>query len=125
MRSDQLVTCEQVADELSGAADGAVSLSAPARAHVAHCLRCQAEAVQYRKLLRALRGLRDQLAEPAPGLLAELLDALEPGDRGAVRSRLSGRRAAYVGGLAAATAAGVGGVIVLASRTRRRLPLAG
>jgi uncharacterized membrane protein YccC len=125
VRSDQLVTCEQVADELSGAADGTVSLSASARRHVETCLRCQAEAAQYRKLLRALRGLRGQLVEPAPGLLAELLDSLESGDRRAVRSRLTGRRAAYVGGLAAATAAGVGGALVLASRTRRRLPLAG
>jgi hypothetical protein len=38
---------------------------------------------------------------------------------------LSGRRVAYVGGIAAATAAGVGGAIVIATRTRRRLPMAG
>jgi hypothetical protein len=31
---------------------------------------------------------------------------------------VAGRRAAYLGGLAAATAAGVGGVLVLATRRR-------
>ena len=44
-----------------------------------------------------------------------------------VRATLTGRRAAYLGGIAAATAAaGAGAAIVLVSRGRRgRLPLAG
>jgi hypothetical protein len=37
---------------------------------------------------------------------------------------LDGRKVAYLGGLAAATAAGVGGAIVIASRSKRRLRLA-
>jgi len=116
-------TCVEVAEQLSAATDGALSLPAPARRHVEHCLRCQAEAAQYRRLLRLLRSMRAETVTPAPGLLDGLLDALDgPVAR---RGGLTGRRAAYVGGLAAATAAGVGGVIVLASRTRRRLPLAG
>ena len=59
---------------------------------------------------------------------AEPEDALPAGrgERSAVRSLLTGRRAAYVGGLAAATAAGAAGAIVIAARSRKgRLPLAG
>lgn len=120
--------CEQVADSLAEVADGTVLLPADAREHVEHCLRCQAELVQYRKLLRALRSLRTDLLEPAPGYLPELLAMLEAeSERWSTRMLLSGRRSAYLRGLAAAaTAAGVGGAIVLASRTRRpRFPLAG
>lgn len=118
--------CAEVADLLSDAAEGNVVLAAPARLHVEHCLRCQAEVVQYRRVLRAMRAMRTDVLDPAPGLLAEVLSALEQaGERRALRSLLHGRRVAYVGGIAAATAAGVGGAIVIASRTRRRLPLAG
>jgi hypothetical protein len=118
--------CEQVAERLSDAADGTVLLDAPARAHVDQCLRCQAEVVQYRKLLRALRSMRTEVLEPAPGLLPEVLAGLEEAvERRALKNLLRGRRVAYVGGLAAATAAGAAGAIVLATRARRRMPLAG
>jgi hypothetical protein len=115
-----------LAESLSDAADGALLLDASARAHVEQCLRCQAELVQYRKLLRALRAMRTEVLEPAPGLLPEVLAGLEEAaERGALRSLLRGRRVAYVGGIAAATAAGAAGAIVLATRARRRMPLAG
>ena len=83
--------------------------------------------MQYRRVLRALRTLRSEVLEPAPGVLAEILANLEEaGERSAVRSMLPRHRVAYVGGLAAATAAGAAGAIVIAARTRRtRLPLAG
>jgi 3-methyladenine DNA glycosylase/8-oxoguanine DNA glycosylase len=123
VRSEAELTCAEVAEQLSAAPDGTLSLDPAARRHVEHCLRCQAEAAQYRRLLRMLRSMRAEPARPAPGLLGDLLDALDGSS--ARRSGLTGRRAAYVGGLAAATAAGVGGAIVLANRTRRRLPLAG
>ena len=56
-------------------------------------------------------------------LVASLVFA---GDRAAVRGALSGRRVVYVGGIAAATAAGAGAAVVLVVRGRRaRLPLAG
>jgi hypothetical protein len=113
------VQCEAVAELLAEAADGSVLLDRTARRHIDTCLRCQAEMVQYRKLLRALRNLRTEVLEPAPGLLADILAALEEaGERHAVRSLLRGRRIAYVGGIAAATAAGAG-AILLASRSRR------
>ena len=118
--------CAEVADQLSDAAGGTVLLAAPARLHIEHCLRCQAELVQYRRVLRALRAMRTDVLEPAPGLLPEVLAALEQaGERRALRSLLGGRRVAYAGGIAVATAAGVAGALVLASRNRRRLPLAG
>jgi hypothetical protein len=118
--------CEQLTESLSDAADGLLVLDGASRDHVEQCLRCQAELVQYKKLLRALHALRTEVLAPAPGLLPDILAHLEEaGERSAVRSMISGRRAAYLGGIAAATAAGAAGAIVLASRTRRRVSLAG
>jgi hypothetical protein len=112
--------CADLTDALAGAVDGETHLGRAERRHVERCLRCQAEIVQYRKLLRAMRSLRTDVLEPAPGLLADILATLEEaGERQAVRSLLSGRRIAYLGGLAAATAAGAAGAIVFATRTRR------
>jgi hypothetical protein len=118
--------CEEIAGLLPGVADGTSELGDAARWHVERCLRCQAELVQYRKLLRALRTLRTEVLDPAPGLLSDILATVsEAGERHAVRQLLSGRRVAYVGGIAAATAAGAAGAVVLASMTRRsRLRLA-
>jgi hypothetical protein len=112
--------CEDVADELSAAADGSVLLGRNERRHVEQCLRCQAELVQYRKVLRAMRAMRTDVLEPAPGLLAEVLANLEEaGERRAIRSMIQGHKAAYLGGLAAATAAGAAGAIVFATRVRK------
>jgi hypothetical protein len=112
--------CEVVVDLLSDVADGSVVLDRASRRHVDSCLRCQAELVQYRKLLRALHNLRTEVLEPAPGLLADILASLEEaGERHAVRSLLRGRRIAYVSGIAAATAAAGAGAILLANRTRK------
>jgi hypothetical protein len=119
--------CEDLTEPLAQSVDGTVPLDSVVRTHVEHCLRCQAELVQYRRLLKAMRALRTELLEPTPGLLADILATIEEaGERHAIRSLLSGRRAAYLGGLAAATAAGAAGAIVLATRSKRsRLPLAG
>ena len=112
--------CDDVADDLAAAADGSVLLGRAERRHVESCLRCQAELVQYRKVLRAMRALRTEVLEPAPGLLADVLANLEAsGERRAIRSMIQGRKAAYLGGLAAATAAGAAGAIVYASRVRK------
>ena len=126
MRSE-VSACDEVSARLSDVAEGVASLDAASRAHVDRCLRCQAELVQYRKLLRALHALRVQVIEPAPGLLPDILAAIEEaGERRALRELLDGHRVAYLGGLAAAaTAAGVGGALVIANRSRRRLRLAG
>ena len=121
------VPCEALRPVLAGVIDGSAKLDRAERRHVDQCLRCQAEVAQYRRLLRAMHNLRVDVLEPSPGLLADLLSSLEEaGERQAVRSLLSGRRAAYLGGIAAATAAGAAGAMVFASRSRRsRWPLAG
>jgi hypothetical protein len=120
------VRCDQVASALGEAASGRTLLDGDQRAHVEHCLRCQAEMVQYRKLLRALRTLRTEVLEPAPGAITDVLAAVEQlAEHGAVVGMLRGRRVVYVGGLAAAaTAAAAGGALVLANRTRRRIRIA-
>jgi hypothetical protein len=116
-----VITCESIAEQLprlveDGGADASIAQ------HVEGCLRCQAELVQYRKLLRSLHQLRTEVLEPAPGTLTSILAGLEAaGERRAVRSLLTGRRAAYVGGIAVATAAaGAAGALVLANRARRK-----
>jgi hypothetical protein len=112
--------CEDMVEALAATAEGDTRLGRAERRHVERCLRCQAEIVQYRKLLRVMRTLRTDVLEPAPGLLSDILANLEAaGERHAIRSMLSGRRIAYLGGLAAATAAGAAGAIVYATRTRR------
>lgn len=113
--------CDQLADQLAAVAGGDATLEDPAaRRHVERCLRCQADLVQYRKLLRALRNLRTEVLEPRPGLLPEILANLEAaGERRALRSMLTGRRLAYAGGIAAATAAGAAGMLLYATRAKR------
>lgn len=128
-RANRRLTCEDVAAALPAIVDGNERADRRVQHHVATCLRCQAELVRYRRLLRALRQLRTEYLEPAPGVLSGILANIEEaGERGAIRSLLSGRRAAYIGAVAAAaTAAGAAGTIVLVSRAsaRRRMPLAG
>ena len=114
------VQCEDLAELLAEVGDGSAIADAGARRHVETCLRCQADLVQYRKLLRALHNLRTEVLEPAPGLLPEILAHLEAaGERHALRSMLTGRRLAYAGGIAAAATAGAAGAILLASRGKK------
>lgn len=120
--------CDEVVQFLPGVVDGSTRLDRGERRHVEQCLRCQAELAQYRKLLRAMQALRTEVAPPPPGLVGDLLASIEAAaERGAVRATLTGRRAAYLGGVVAATAAaGAGAAIVIATRGRKgRLPLAG
>jgi len=120
--------CADLGQHLAAAASDPAALDRAARDHVETCLRCQADLVQHRRVLRALRSLRTEVLEPAPGLVTEVLAHIEEaGERHVIRSLLTGRRAAYIGGLAAATAAAsAAGAIVLVTRTKnRRLPLAG
>ncbi|MDQ6947706.1 MAG: hypothetical protein M3256_15910 [Actinomycetota bacterium] len=121
-RANRRMTCEEVSAALPAIVDGNERADRRVEHHVATCLRCQAELVHYRKLLRALRQLRTDYLEPAPGVLSSILANLEEaGEQGAIRSLLSGRRAAYIGGVAvAATAAGAAGTIVLVSRASHR-----
>ena len=114
------VRCDELDVQLSEVAGGNVELSRPVRRHVEGCLRCQAELVQYRRILGVLRSMRIEVLEPAPGLIAEILTQIEiAGERTAIRSLLTNHKVAYFGGIAAATAAGAAGAILVASRTRR------
>ncbi len=121
--------CEDLTELTSAMADDDQSeqLTQLAQEHLDSCLRCQAEIAQYRKLIKALRVLRTEVLVPGPGLLDEVLMSLEEaGERGGLRLLLGGRKAAYAGGIAMATAAGAAGVIVLVSRSRqRRMAMAG
>ena len=122
------IDCDAVADLLAGVGDGSQRLDRDERRHVERCLRCQAELAQYRKLLRAMRSLRSATVAPPRSMVADVLARIEAtGERNAVRAALTGRRAAYIGGIAAAaTAAGAGAAIVLVTRGRKpKLPLAG
>ena len=119
------VSCDRVADALPGIVEGLEVADIEVQRHVAACLRCQAELVQYRKLLRTLRQLRTEVVEPAPGLLPDILAALgAAGERRAIHHLLNGRRVAYVGGIAAATAAGAAGAILATRARSRRIRLA-
>jgi hypothetical protein len=78
--------------------------------------------VRYRKLLRALHGMRRDTLQPAPELLPYVLAGLKEADqRQDVWSLLSGRRVAYVGGVAAATAGALSAILVTARTRRTRL----
>ena len=111
--------CDEVAEILPGIVDGAAVADRGLRRHVESCLRCQAELVQYRRLLKALHQLRTEVLEPAPGLLSDILARVEEaGERRALRSLLSGRRVAYAGAIAAAATAGAAGVVLLARHRR-------
>lgn len=117
--------CAHFSEDLTASMDAPASVSTEAKKHIETCLRCQADLVQYRKLLRTLRTLRSEIFEPAPGLLADILGGLEQaGERHAKFAVLHGRRAAYIGGIAAAATAAGAGALVLATR-RSRVKLVG
>ena len=69
--------CEAVAEMLPSLADADGRAKRRVRAHVEHCLRCQAEVASYRRMLRMVRALRADAHPPAPGTLAVLLTALD------------------------------------------------
>jgi len=119
------VQCETISLQLAEIADGLNQLSSDAERHVDACLRCQAELAQYRKLLRALTSLRGQFLVPDDRLLEDILAVLRPP---ATVHRLHGRnrRAAYIGGIAAAATASAAGALVIAAKlANQRQSMAG
>ena len=120
-------SCETFSLQLAGAVDGD-ELEPAAKAHFETCLRCQAELAQYKKLLRALSSLRNQRLAIDENLVDELLLALQPGGTVHRLQRLGAasrsRKAAYIGGIAAAATAGAAGALVIASRLAARQGLA-
>ena len=114
--------CDDVAKILPAAVEQGAAVELSVQRHIESCLRCQAELARYRRMLRGLQLLRTRYLEPAPGLLAQTLAAIEEaGERQAVRSILSGRRLAYAGAIGgAAFAATAATAVMLAHRSRRR-----
>jgi hypothetical protein len=122
------VDCRQAADYLPllAAADPAADSHsddhdlAAAADHLARCLRCQAELVAYRRILRHLRGLRHDEVRSPPGGLAAVLASLQAA---ALEEQAVGAnrvwRVARLGGITVATAAATtAGVLVWMSRRR-------
>jgi len=111
------VRCDEVAPLLAVMSDGAITLPSDMNVHVGHCLRCQAELVQHRRVLRTMRSLRGEVLEPAPDVVADLLAAIDAvGKRHSERYPLLRRRVAYGIGVGAATAVGVLGTAFIRSR---------
>ncbi|MGI8491500.1 MAG: hypothetical protein ACR2NJ_01900, partial [Acidimicrobiales bacterium] len=115
--------CEMAAAWLPALAGGDEEVSRRARMHVQTCLRCQADLVRYRRLLRTLRGLRNHPVTPAPGALGAALAAIEAvGVAGGAEAMAGGHRAAYLFAMVGATAAaGAAGAMVWATRRRGAL----
>ena len=108
--------CARFTDEL--AADDGV-LSGNAAAHVAQCLRCQAEIANYKRMRRVMRSLADHDDVEVSDLEHRILVALDGAD-GTPSARVPAVTAATIGGVAAAA-----GVIALAIRHRRVVRFAG
>ncbi len=111
------VTCDSVTEQFASIAGGESTLDDSAVDHVASCLRCQAEQVQYRRLMKAMRDLRDAPVTVDPSLEYEIIFAIDH-STGRVRSIVSSRVAAAIGGVAAGAAAAAG-VIAITVRQRR------
>ena len=113
--------CRSAVDAVVQIAAGEDGVEPEAGAHVATCLRCQAEVAAYRRVLRTMHAMRADSVPVYPGHLAELLRALESAAAdGTIPAGASWAvRAACVGGL---TAAGAAGVLVWISRRRLGLP---
>ena len=120
--------CDDVARVLPAAVDGGTALDLSMQRHVESCLRCQAELARYRRMLRGLQLLRTRYLEPAPGLVAATLAAIEvASERHAVRSAITGRRIAYVGAIggAAIAASATAAALIVHHARRRSVPVAG
>lgn len=118
--SRSTVTCDEVTQQMAEEVHDLTDLDLRRRKHAEQCLQCQAHVAQQRKLARALRDLSAVMVEPPPGFVFEVAGLLdeEPVPQSA-RGLLSGRRVAYAGGLAVATAAGAVSAAVLTARSRR------
>ena len=123
----QRVTCDDVAPSLFDIVERRDGVPAAHVAHVEHCLRCQAEVVQHRKVARVLARERSRHVEPPSDLVLSVLAAVVAATDTRERwSALSRNRGAYVAAAAtAATAGAAAGAFVLTRSRRMRLAPAG
>ena len=110
--------CDVLAERFPAVLDDPTVLEPAQADHVGRCLRCQAELAQYRRLRRTMAAMATDRVVVPSGLATDVIVGLDEVLLRRARHRTAGRRAAYLGGLAAATAAGVGGVLVIATRRR-------
>jgi hypothetical protein len=116
--------CDEIAALLPGLVDGVDATNLAVERHVQECLRCQAELVRYRKLVRTLELLRTRYVEPTPGLLGETLAALtDAAERGAIRTMVTARRLAYAGAIGGTVATAATALLIARSRRRSSLRL--
>lgn len=120
--------CREAEAAIVSIAAGDAEVDGSAHRHVAVCLRCQAEVTAYRRVMAVMRAMRaDRLAAP-PGALDGVLERVREGPAGGGGTNDAAGpagsfewtppwavRAAYVGGL---TAAGAAGILVWFSRRR-------
>lgn len=106
------IECRDVRPYLAGLAEDDLHRRRRIRRHVAGCLRCQLELARARRARQALGDLRDRQLNVHPGQVDELLAALdaEPGRN--ARRRVSGKRLAYAGAIAAASTTVVASLVV-------------
>jgi hypothetical protein len=113
--------CDRISGHLPAFLDEPGALAPDDRRHVERCLRCQADLARSRRIHRIMAAMRTESVPADPSVIGSVLAGLDSAadrrDR-RDRQRVKGRRAASFVGLAAATAAGVGGVLVLATRRR-------
>lgn len=115
------LVCAEVAAELPALLDE--DRTAPHRlsSHVDTCLRCQAELARYRRLRRHLRQLRSAEIELPPGIVSDVLAAIEQAaKRSALRSALAGRRVAWGAVVALALAGAAASMLAGLSQGRGR-----
>jgi hypothetical protein len=130
--------CRDAEAAIVSIAAGDIEVDEAAARHVAVCLRCQAEVAAYRRVMAVMRSMRHTQLPTPGGALESVLRNVRPGPAGDAPSGLAAVgtgavtgfgpfegappwavRAAYVGGLTAAGAAGI-----LVWMTRRRPGLA-
>ena len=116
--------CKEAVDAVAMIAAEEDGVEPRAAAHVESCLRCQAEVIAYRRVLATMRAMRaDALPVPSHAVseALEAVHALGPGGVAGEGVSAWAVRAAYVGGITAASAAGM---LVWLSRRRLGLPTA-
>ena len=79
--------CDALTEMLAEAAEGHPVSGRAARAHVEHCLRCQADLAQHRRLHRSLRQLADRRISAPADWVEEVLAALDEANSGSSAGR--------------------------------------
>ena len=109
--------CASVSESLAAAARGERGLGPAEQEHLSGCLRCRAEQLRYRRLMEAMRALRENPVGENPRMESQILGLLDT-QGGRFTRRAPAPAAATLGGMAAGAAAAVG-LIALAARHRR------